>query len=63
MISFVNNLVTNLQIKVANVIFLDAPTLTGYSYANTTEAARASDTSSASQTLEFIRKVCASFQS
>ncbi|XP_071698096.1 serine carboxypeptidase-like 13 isoform X2 [Rutidosis leptorrhynchoides] len=42
--------------KVANVIYLDAPTLTGYSYTKTPEAVRSSDTSSASQTAEFLRK-------
>lgn len=42
--------------KVANVIYLDAPTLTGYSYTKTPEAVRSSDTASASQTAEFLRK-------
>ncbi|KAD3338558.1 hypothetical protein E3N88_34079 [Mikania micrantha] len=42
--------------QVANVIFLDAPTVTGYSYTNDSNFARASDTTSASNTLEFIRK-------
>ncbi|KAJ9561088.1 hypothetical protein OSB04_006248 [Centaurea solstitialis] len=42
--------------KVASVIYLDAPTLTGYSYTKTSEAIRSSDTLSASQTVEFIRK-------
>ncbi|KAI3695612.1 hypothetical protein L1987_78611 [Smallanthus sonchifolius] len=42
--------------KVANVIYLDAPTLTGYSYTKTSEAVRSSDTASASQTAEFMRK-------
>ncbi|XP_024966047.1 serine carboxypeptidase-like 19 [Cynara cardunculus var. scolymus] len=42
--------------KVANVIYLDAPTLTGYSYTKTSEAIRSSDMLSASQTVEFIRK-------
>ncbi|KAK9058164.1 hypothetical protein SSX86_023004 [Deinandra increscens subsp. villosa] len=42
--------------KVANVIYLDAPTLTGYSYTTTPEAVRSSDTSSALQTAEFMRK-------
>ncbi|KAD3338559.1 hypothetical protein E3N88_34080 [Mikania micrantha] len=42
--------------QVANVIFLDAPTLTGYSYAIDSNFARASDTTSAANTLEFIRK-------
>ncbi|KAI3509467.1 hypothetical protein L1887_24755 [Cichorium endivia] len=42
--------------KVANIIYLDAPTLTGYSYTKTTEAVHSSDTMSASQTAEFLRK-------
>ncbi|GJS94685.1 peptidase S10, serine carboxypeptidase, alpha/beta hydrolase fold protein [Tanacetum coccineum] len=42
--------------QVANVIYLDAPTLTGYSYTKTPEAVRSSDTLSASQTAEFLRK-------
>jgi serine carboxypeptidase-like clade 1 len=42
--------------KVANVIYLDAPTLTGYSYTKTPESVRSSDTLSASQTAEFLRK-------
>ncbi|XP_023755108.1 serine carboxypeptidase-like 17 [Lactuca sativa] len=42
--------------KVANVIYLDAPTQTGYSYTKTPEAIRSSDTSSAAQTAEFLRK-------
>ncbi|XP_076921753.1 serine carboxypeptidase-like 13 [Bidens hawaiensis] len=42
--------------NVASVIYLDAPTLTGYSYTKTPEAARSSDTASASQTAEFMRK-------
>ncbi|PWA67702.1 peptidase S10, serine carboxypeptidase, Alpha/Beta hydrolase fold protein [Artemisia annua] len=42
--------------KLANIIYLDGPTLTGYSYTTTSEAARSSDTLSASQTTEFIRK-------
>ncbi|KVH87781.1 Peptidase S10, serine carboxypeptidase, partial [Cynara cardunculus var. scolymus] len=45
---------------VANVIYLDAPTLTGYSYTKTSKAIRSSDTLSASQTIEFIRKVSGS---
>ncbi|GJT84013.1 peptidase S10, serine carboxypeptidase, alpha/beta hydrolase fold protein [Tanacetum coccineum] len=43
--------------KVANIIYLDGPALTGYSYTTTVEAAYTSDTLSASQTTEFIRKV------
>lgn len=42
--------------KVANVIFLDAPVGTGFSYATTDAAYNISDTSSAAQTYEFLRK-------
>ncbi|XP_076946454.1 serine carboxypeptidase-like 18 [Bidens hawaiensis] len=42
--------------KVANIIYLDAPTLTGYSYTTTPDAAHSSDTESAAQTAEFMRK-------
>lgn len=42
--------------KLANIIYLDGPTLTGYSYTTTDEAAYSSDTLSASQTAEFVRK-------
>ncbi|XP_076934287.1 serine carboxypeptidase-like 17 [Bidens hawaiensis] len=42
--------------KVANIIYLDAPTLTGYSYTTTPDAVRSSDTDSAAQTAEFMRK-------
>ncbi|KAK9077226.1 hypothetical protein SSX86_005563 [Deinandra increscens subsp. villosa] len=42
--------------KVANIIYLDAPTITGFSYTKTAEATRSSDTLSASQTAEFLRK-------
>ncbi|GJT95257.1 peptidase S10, serine carboxypeptidase, alpha/beta hydrolase fold protein, partial [Tanacetum coccineum] len=38
--------------KVANIIYLDGPALTGYSYTTTVEAAYTSDTLSASQTTE-----------
>nr|XP_043626611.1 serine carboxypeptidase-like 13 [Erigeron canadensis] len=48
--------------KLANVIYLDAPTLTGYSYTTTPEAARTSDTLSASQTTQFIRKFVSNHQ-
>ncbi|GKC18942.1 peptidase S10, serine carboxypeptidase, alpha/beta hydrolase fold protein [Tanacetum coccineum] len=43
--------------KLASIIYLDGPALTGYSYTTTVEAAHSSDTLSASQTTEFIRKV------
>ncbi|PWA49976.1 peptidase S10, serine carboxypeptidase, Alpha/Beta hydrolase fold protein [Artemisia annua] len=42
--------------KVANVIYLDAPTLTGYSYTTDSESVHSSDTASAFQTAEFLRK-------
>nr|XP_043622071.1 serine carboxypeptidase-like 13 [Erigeron canadensis] len=42
--------------KVANVIYLDAPTLTGYSYTTNPDVVRSSDTESAMQTAEFLRK-------
>ncbi|KAL8255424.1 hypothetical protein R6Q59_033645 [Mikania micrantha] len=42
--------------KVANIIYLDAPTLTGYSYTTTPEADHSSDIESALQTAEFMRK-------
>ncbi|KAI3702315.1 hypothetical protein L6452_28049 [Arctium lappa] len=42
--------------KLANMMYLDAPTITGFSYTKTTEAIVSSDILSASQTTEFIRK-------
>ncbi|KAM7474763.1 hypothetical protein LguiB_022006 [Lonicera macranthoides] len=42
--------------KVASIIFLDAPIGTGYSYGKTSEAYTSSDTLSATQTSEFLRK-------
>ncbi|KAM7470526.1 hypothetical protein LguiA_008709 [Lonicera macranthoides] len=42
--------------KVANIIFLDQPVNTGFSYADTFEASKTSDTLSATQTYEFLRK-------
>nr|GEW15914.1 peptidase S10, serine carboxypeptidase, alpha/beta hydrolase fold protein [Tanacetum cinerariifolium] len=42
--------------KLASIIYLDGPALTGYSCTTTVEAAHSSDTLSASQTTEFIRK-------
>lgn len=41
----------------ANVLFVDAPVGTGFSYADSFEASKTSDTLSATQTLEFLRKV------
>ncbi|GJX75222.1 peptidase S10, serine carboxypeptidase, alpha/beta hydrolase fold protein [Tanacetum coccineum] len=43
-----------LEFGLANIIYLDGPTLTGYSYTTTDEAAYSSDTLSASQTAEFV---------
>ncbi|KAI9124100.1 hypothetical protein K1719_005400 [Acacia pycnantha] len=42
--------------KVSNMIFIDAPVGTGFSYATNSEAYAVSDTSSATQTYEFLRK-------
>ncbi|KAA8536288.1 hypothetical protein F0562_028766 [Nyssa sinensis] len=42
--------------KVANIIFLEAPVGTGYSYATTSEGCKSSDTLSAAQTYSFLRK-------
>ncbi|KAF5448301.1 hypothetical protein F2P56_028849 [Juglans regia] len=42
--------------KIANIIFLDAPVDTGFSYATTWEAYDSNDTSSRTQTYEFLRK-------
>ncbi|XP_041010667.1 serine carboxypeptidase-like 2 [Juglans microcarpa x Juglans regia] len=42
--------------KVANIIFLDAPVGTGFSYAKSWELYNSSDTSSTAQTYEFLRK-------
>ncbi|KAF5448303.1 hypothetical protein F2P56_028851, partial [Juglans regia] len=42
--------------KIANIIFLDAPVGTGFSYATTWEAYNINDTSSTAQTYEFLRK-------
>ncbi|KAJ6777318.1 SERINE PROTEASE FAMILY S10 SERINE CARBOXYPEPTIDASE [Salix koriyanagi] len=43
--------------KIANIIFLDAPAGTGFSYSTTLEGYDVSDTLSAAQTYEFLRKV------
>nr|GEZ57371.1 peptidase S10, serine carboxypeptidase, alpha/beta hydrolase fold protein [Tanacetum cinerariifolium] len=42
--------------KLGNIIYLDGPTLTRYSYTTTDESAYSSDTLSASQTAEFVWK-------
>ncbi|XP_030942297.1 serine carboxypeptidase-like 18 isoform X2 [Quercus lobata] len=42
--------------KVANIIFLDAPVGTGFSYANNSEGYNTGDTLSAAQTNQFLRK-------
>ncbi|KAI5314885.1 hypothetical protein L3X38_044061 [Prunus dulcis] len=48
---------TDAWTKIANVIFLDQPVGTGYSYAKSWEEYRAGDTLSCTQTYEFLRKV------
>ncbi|CAK9154928.1 unnamed protein product [Ilex paraguariensis] len=42
--------------KVASIIYIDQPVGTGFSYANTSESYISSDTISATQTYEFLRK-------
>ncbi|KAI4298586.1 hypothetical protein L6164_032126 [Bauhinia variegata] len=42
--------------KVASILFVDAPVGTGFSYAKTSEGYNVSDTISAAQTYEFLRK-------
>ncbi|KAI3444111.1 hypothetical protein Pfo_000776 [Paulownia fortunei] len=42
--------------KVANIIFLDQPVGTGFSYANTSGASYSNDTLSATHTYDFLRK-------
>ncbi|KAK9069148.1 hypothetical protein SSX86_013264 [Deinandra increscens subsp. villosa] len=42
--------------QIANVVYIDAPTLTGFSYTTTPEANRSSDTLSSAQLAEFTRK-------
>ena len=45
------------MVQIANVIFVDAPVGTGFSYSTTMEGYDVSDTLSAAQTYEFLRKV------
>ncbi|XP_059297044.1 serine carboxypeptidase-like 18 isoform X2 [Lycium ferocissimum] len=47
---------SNSWTKVANIIFIDQPAGTGYSYAKTSEAYNCSDTLSVALTYEFLRK-------
>ncbi|KAJ8548152.1 hypothetical protein K7X08_021388 [Anisodus acutangulus] len=47
---------SNSWTKVANIIFIDQPAGTGYSYAKTAEAYNCNDTLSVTQTFEFLRK-------
>ncbi|KAL9264631.1 Serine carboxypeptidase-like 18-like protein [Drosera capensis] len=42
--------------KTANIIFLDAPVGTGFSYSNSSSAYNISDTTSTNQTYQFLRK-------
>lgn len=42
--------------QVANIIFLDAPVGTGFSYSNTSEGYNSSDTTSSESTYAFLRK-------
>ncbi|KAL9259164.1 Serine carboxypeptidase-like 18-like protein [Drosera capensis] len=42
--------------KTANIIFLDAPVGTGFSYSNSSSAYNVSDTASTNQTYQFLRK-------
>ena len=47
----------HVMVQIANVIFVDAPVGTGFSYSTTLEGYDVSDTLSAAQTYEFLRKV------
>ncbi|KAL0334947.1 UNVERIFIED_CONTAM: Serine carboxypeptidase-like 16, partial [Sesamum radiatum] len=42
--------------KIANIIFIDSPVGTGFSYANTSQAYNNSDTTSVQYTYSFLRK-------
>jgi carboxypeptidase C (cathepsin A) len=50
-------IVVTIFLSVANIIFLDAPVGTGFSYANSWEGYSMTDTLSAAQTYTFLRKV------
>lgn len=43
--------------QLANIIFLDSPVGTGFSYATTQEGYHSSDTESSADVYEFLRKV------
>jgi serine carboxypeptidase-like clade 1 len=45
------------MVQIANIIFVDAPVGTGFSYSTTWEGYQVSDTLSAAETYEFLRKV------
>jgi serine carboxypeptidase-like clade 1 len=44
-------------VQIANIIFVDAPVGTGFSYSTTWEGYQVSDTLSAAESYEFLRKV------
>ncbi|KAL0290784.1 UNVERIFIED_CONTAM: Serine carboxypeptidase-like 18, partial [Sesamum angustifolium] len=46
----------NISIPAANILFIDQPAGTGYSYAKSLEGSLTSDTLSARQTYDFLRK-------
>ena len=45
------------MVQIANIIFVDAPVGTGFSYSTTLEGYDVSDSLSAAQTYEFLRRV------
>jgi len=47
----------HVMVQIANIIFVDAPVGTGFSYSTTGEGYHVSDTISAAETYEFLRKV------
>ena len=47
----------HVMVQIANIIFVDAPVGTGFSYSTTWEGYQVSDTLSAAETYEFLRKV------